>query len=290
MRRKGFTLIELLVVIAIIAILMALLLPAVLRVRTAADRILCANNLRQIGLALHNYHDTEGALPSGVTSVRPAFRMSWLTRLLPYVEQEPLWQFTLIAYDIQPSPFRAPPHVGYISPIKVYSCPADGRVAQAQLTYKKRLVALTSYVGVFGTDFTNPDGLFFLDSQVRLTDVLDGTSNTAAVGERPPSKDFWYGWWYAGYGQASSGSPDMLLGVRERNVRARHARECPSGPYHFIAGRFSEQCDLFHFWSMHPGGAHFLFADGSTHFLTYSADSIMPQLATRAGGEEFELP
>jgi prepilin-type processing-associated H-X9-DG protein len=104
-------------------------------------------------------------------------------------------------------------------------------------------------------------------------------------GERPPSADFWYGWWYAGYGQAGTGSADMLLGVRERNLGGPFVSDCPAGPYHFREGRADNQCDLFHFWSLHPGGAHFLFADGSVRFLAYSADAILPALATRAGGE-----
>lgn len=288
--RPGFTLLELLVVIAIIGILMSLLLPAVQKVRAAAARIQCANNLKQIGLALHNYHDTYDVFPSGVTSKSSEFRMSWLARLLPYVEQEPLWNITLGAYDFLPFPFTNPPHIGLSHPIKLFACPADSRVSLTQPTHLNFRVALTSYVGVFGTDYTQPDGTLFLDSQVRLTDITDGASNTIIVGERPPSADFWYGWWYAGLGQANSGSPDMVLGVRDINTGARFAQSCPRGPYHFQPGNFREQCDLFHFWSPHSGGAHFLFGDGSVHFLSYSADDILPALATRAGGEPVSLP
>src|SRR5262249_28649516 len=100
-------------------------------------------------------------------------------------------------------------------------------------------------------------------------------SQTVMVGERPPSADFRYGWWYAGDGQGDTGSADMLLGVRERNMADDDTfRGCPAGPYNFKAGELANQCDALHFWSLHAGGAHFLFADGSVHFLSYSADHI----------------
>jgi prepilin-type processing-associated H-X9-DG protein len=143
---------------------------------------------------------------------------------------------------------------------------------------------------VTGTAVGTNDGVLFLDSHVRISDIADGTSNTVAVGERPPSSDAWYGWWYTGYGLNGTGSADMLLGSRERNVGGRYVEQCAPGPYHFAPGRLDQQCDLFHFWSLHDGGAHFLFADGSVHFLTYSADDILSALATRADGEVVELP
>jgi prepilin-type N-terminal cleavage/methylation domain-containing protein/prepilin-type processing-associated H-X9-DG protein len=291
--RRGFTLIELLVVIAIIAILIGLLVPAVQRVREAAARIQCGNNLKQLGIALHSYHDSYAGLPAGVTSKRqgePFGRMTWLARLLPYVEQDTLWKATLAAYDFQPVPYVDPPHIGFSMPIRVFSCPSDPRAFDQHTTHKARIVALTSYVGVLGTAYDYTDGVLFRDSHVRLTDITDGTSNTAMAGERPPSADFWYGWWYAGFGQAGTGSADMLLGARERNFGGPFVSACPPGPYHFQAGSLNEQCDLFHFWSTHPGGAQFLFADGSVLFLSYAADNVLPALATRAGGEVVNLP
>jgi prepilin-type processing-associated H-X9-DG protein len=216
--------------------------------------------------------------------------MTWLTRLLPYLEQEPLWQAAVAAYRVEPRPYVNPPHVGFALPVRVFSCPADGRTLSAQETHRGRRAALTSYVGVLGTDYSLTDGVLFRDSRVRLADIRDGASNTLAAGERPPSADFWYGWWYTGFGQIGTGSADILLGVREKNRGGAYVYQCAPGPYHFQPGRLDEQCDLFHFWSLHSGGAHFLFADGSVRFLSYQGDSVLPALATRAGGETVAIP
>src|SRR5579884_1291419 len=238
--RAGFSFIELLVVIAITGTLVALLLPAVQKVRAAADRLACTNNMKQIGLALHNYHDSHASLPPGFTSdhAGESFpHITWLTRLLPFIEQEPLWDHTVAAYDYLPIPYDDPPHIGFGLPMRVYSCPADSRVsAPPQLTHNGRRPALTSYVGVLGTDCYHPTGVLYLDSHVRLTDIIDGSSNTIMVGERPPSPDLWYGWWYTGYGQAGTGSADMLLGARELNLGGLYVSTCPPGPYHFQPG------------------------------------------------------
>jgi prepilin-type processing-associated H-X9-DG protein len=150
-------------------------------------------------------------------------------------------------------------------------------------------VAFTIYLGVEGISQFTQDGMLFLDSTVRLTDALDGLSNTLLVGERPPSTDEVWGWWYAGEGQGKDGSGDMVLGVRERNTYIPGT--CPKGPYHYGPGNLYNQCDCLHFWSLHPGGgANFLFGDGAIRFVAYSADPIMPALATRAGGEAVDLP
>ena len=110
------------------------------------------------------------------------------------------------------------------------------------------------------------------------------------IGERPPSADERFGWWYAGTGQDRDGSADMILGVREKRGSDFSLRSCPPGPYEFGPGRLDNQCDALHFWSLHPGGAHFAFCDESVRFLTYSADPILPALATRAGGETVAVP
>jgi prepilin-type processing-associated H-X9-DG protein len=291
--RGGSTVIELLVVIAIIGILTSVTLPAVLWTRSAAAKIVCASNLRQIGLALHQYHDVSSAFPRGCVGqnsrdVSPT--IGWEVFLLPYVEQESLWARSQEAFRQEREAYRNPPHVALDAVIRTYICPADDRVQYPAVMQPDNIrYAFTSYLGVEGTDFLKRDGVLFVDSRVGLTDVTDGTSNTLLAGERPPSADLLWGWWYSSWGQRATGSGDMTLGVRERYLGSFGLR-CSSGPYEYRAGGLDQQCDLFHFWSLHPGGAHFLFCDGSVRFLAYSANAIMPALATRAGGEGVTVP
>jgi prepilin-type N-terminal cleavage/methylation domain-containing protein/prepilin-type processing-associated H-X9-DG protein len=288
--RRGYTLVELLVVIAIIAVLFGLILAAVQKVRAAASRVQCANNLRQLGLALHQYHDREGRFPPGCKNRRPFEphpHMGWITHLLPDLEQQRVWEESLRAFSLD-SFFESPPHLPILGMVlRVAVCPADDRTRESW-SFSTFKVGLSSYLGVNGERAVKRDGVLFLNSWVRFADITDGTSNTLAVGERPPSSDGTLGWWYAGWGLYREGTADLHLGVRELNL-ARRLRGCPRGPYHFATGNLDNKCDALHFWSLHPGGAHFLFADGSVRFLSYSADSILPALATRAGGEAVSL-
>lgn len=291
--RASFTLLELLVVLAIVGVLLALLLPAVQRVRDAAARIKCANNLHQIGLAAHQYHDAMTSFPSGMrlqANRDPYPLMSWLTQLLPYLEQQNLWMRTQDAYRQSRNPLKNPPHVGLATVIAPFACPADARTATTQIAQREKIpVALTSYLGVEGKNAFTRDGMLFRDSHVRMAEVTDGTSQTLLVGERPPSTDCQYGWWYAGAGQRFTGSADMVLGVQEQNLLRVTKGSCPPGTYSYAPGSLSNQCDMFHFWSPHLGGAFFLFVDGSAHFLPYAAASVLPALASRAGGETTAL-
>lgn len=286
--RAAFTLLELMVVLGILGVLVALTLPAIQRVRDAAARARCANNLRQVGLALHQYHNTHGRLPPGLSYLDgedPMPFLSWTARLLPYLDQVSLWKQTEVAFAQERVFQRNPPHVVAATVLSLVLCPADSRTHYDPTRFGgENNYALTSYLGVEGTNLFRRDGLLFLDSRVRLGDIRDGTSHTLLVGERPASADRILGWWYAGHGQNHDGSADTVLGVRERNFH--YEPRCPPGPYHFAPGRFDNQCDAFHFWSPHVGGGtHFLFADGSVRFLAYAADSVLPALATRAGGE-----
>jgi prepilin-type N-terminal cleavage/methylation domain-containing protein/prepilin-type processing-associated H-X9-DG protein len=287
--RRGFTLIELLVVIAIIGVMMGLLASAVMRVRMTALRMQCSNHLRQIGLALHNYHDSQLCFPPG-NSFRngqdPNPHMSWLARILPFVEQEALWRQTIQAYAQDSWFLDNPPHVGLSTVIPVYGCPADSRT-QGLGNVSGLVVAFTAYLGVEGVNQSTHDGMLYLDSRVRLADVRDGTSNTLLVGERPPSSTLILGWWYAGWGQEKDGSLDMDMGVQEYRSDSplNNYDSCPLKTYEFGPGQVTNPCDAYHFWSMHGGGANFLLVDGSVRFLSYGAAPLMPALATRAGGE-----
>ncbi len=284
----AYTLVELLVCIAIVSVLIGLLLPAVQKARAAVQRTTCENNLRQIGIALHGYHDSHQALPSGVQGpLRPYPFMSWNAAILPHLEQDNLWNSIHAAYQQDPNFLDVPPHVHRGTVVPVFACPADPRTLAPAHKLLPVEIAFTSYLGNEGRDFLHMDGVLFLDSTIRMADVVDGTSNTLLVGERPPSADEKLGWWYAGWGQGQDGSAEMVLGVSERNA---FYPECFRGPYRFGQGRINNQCDCFHFWSLHPGGGHFSLVDGSVHFLSYSAQAIMPALATRAGGEAQPVP
>jgi prepilin-type N-terminal cleavage/methylation domain-containing protein/prepilin-type processing-associated H-X9-DG protein len=294
--RRGFTAVEVVVVLAIIGVLVALILPAVQKIREAASRTQCLDHLRQIGLALHGYHQVYGHLPPGVSYDAYAYPfMGWQTRLLPFVEQDALWRQAVEDYDADPVPFNPPYHRDLSVVLPLYGCPTLVQTSMVE-DYMGVAVALTAYPGVEGTNFRRKDGVLFLDSSVRLTDVTDGTSNTLMVGERPPSPDNYWGWWYAGSGQfrigpsgfeVVTGSGDMVLGMRERNFMEGG---CPPGPYAYGPGQIGNTCDIFHFWSLHPGGANFLLGDGSARFIPYSAVAVMPALSTRAGGEVAALP
>ena len=187
--RTGLTLLECLIVIGIVAVLIGLLLPAVNLVRAAALRSRCANNVRQIGVALHAYHGAENVFPPGCSvemgkSLQPY--MSWQTRLLPYLEQEALWKEAVAAYAAAPF-FLDPPHHPILRQvIPSFVCPLDVNAGKVW-DFGTFQVAFTSYLGVSGVNHTSENGVLYLDSRVRIADIGDGTSNTLAVGERPPA-------------------------------------------------------------------------------------------------------
>jgi prepilin-type N-terminal cleavage/methylation domain-containing protein/prepilin-type processing-associated H-X9-DG protein len=325
--RQGFTLIELLVVIAIIGILIALLLPAVQKVRDAATRTQCQNRLRQIGLAIHNYEQVEGKFPLGCHSdwahdnKKPhpdGWYTSWLFEITPYIEQDNVWKLdqTILkqaGYGYDPWNTKFPhPALGTVMPM--YICNADPRTLVAEPSEGLQ-VALTSFLGVAGTRANGSplsqggplpswDGIFRNEGvAIRIAEVTDGLSNTLMVGERPPSgKTMDFGWWFAGYGQddhnhdGGAGAGDVLLGIRETNTTTATIpygsdyTVCGQGPlnpgFPYKAGEVENLCDMFHFWSLHAGGANFLFGDGSAKLISYSvSQATMDALATRNGNE-----
>ncbi len=293
-RRWGFTLIELLVVIAIIAVLMGLLLPAVQKVREAASRASCQNNLHQLGLALHNYHDSQGSFPSGYLCSQPQANpdytspgWGWAALLLPFIEQGNLGRQINFALPIEdPSNLAA-----RTVQIKLYVCPSD-RSTGVFTIYDKNNVALTqaatnSYAACHGVgidldeELDDFNGMFSRNSHVRFADVTDGTSNTIAIGERGAffTRASWAGAVSFGTTRITPGAPVNNLNVIEdapTQVLAHIDVEMINDP----------RGDPEDFFTPHTGVAMFLFADGSAHSInTRISLQLLQALSTRDGNE-----
>lgn len=310
-RPKGFTLIELLVVIAIIAILIGLLLPAVQKVREAAGRTRCQNNMGQMGKALHNYYAAYDKFPAGVNPTgaasSPYEYWSWMALILPYVEQQTLWnqadawaRGTTTAYQYWPwggfwlSP-QTPANPVLGTMVKMWICPQDTRQSftlPGSSWGGVGDVAFSGYLGVGGSiagDNANyPNlgqvGIFHWGSSCRFADITDGSSNTLMVGERPPSSDLYYGWWFAGAGYDGSGEGDVLMGGNSTAYAS--SLGCPATKTGFQKGNVNVFCDQAHFWSLHPNGGNFLLGDGSVRLLSMNVgNTVFAQLCSRAGGE-----
>jgi type II secretory pathway pseudopilin PulG len=306
--RSGFSLVEFLVVVGLLGLMVGLLMPAVQSVRATGQKLVCQNNLKQVGLASHHFADTTGAFPNHVRGVRipgTTYRVrvnTWALVLTPYIEQESIWNTTDAAFKAAPA-YLSPPHVGLGTVIKTYACPADGRQNSPLTDDRGFTVAYTSYVAILGdrprvdpfdTRPVDPRLLGVMlpsrfDGSVRPAHVTDGLSNTIMYGESPPPGRYMAGSWY------TTERPVELYDVRVpwRLGPFLWVREEPKmcrGPFVFSIGRIDNLCDTFHLWSPHPGGANSELADGSVRFLSYAAVDVIPALATRAGGEVVHIP
>jgi prepilin-type N-terminal cleavage/methylation domain-containing protein/prepilin-type processing-associated H-X9-DG protein len=317
-RRRGFTLVELLVVIAIIAILIGLLLPAVQKVREAAARAQCLNNLKQIALAAHNYHGDHGRFPVGarlpvLVGDRPTEGSNLWVELLPYFEQDNLrkqWDDYDNRNNVAGGTSAAQAQV-----IKILICPSDPLPKPVtELTPANSLAppwswgfyGMSSYGGNAGKRSVQAgsppaflgmsrDGVFFINSSVRMTDITDGASCTLLFGERyhrDPEYDLqhdaiWPGtssmaqWGRWGY-IANAG---VMGNVTLSTPVTINYQMSPGGDFTSVENRVCA------FGSGHLGGANFAFADGSAHFLSDSTPlTTLQALSTRAGGEVVTLP
>jgi prepilin-type N-terminal cleavage/methylation domain-containing protein/prepilin-type processing-associated H-X9-DG protein len=286
-RRSGWTLVELLVVLLILGLLVGITLPAVHRIRDVAARAGCASNLRQLALGVHLYADAWHQLPEGCAYPRPLFPrpgISWHTNILPYVEQNQLWQLAWEAFRQDRSGDHSSLHAAVMAKsIPVFLCPSDSRETGVSTT--GRVWGLTSYRGVAGTGWSRNDGVFHRNYTVRFADITDGSSNTLMIGERPPGPEGRYGGWYAGWGDAVCFLAAQILPAGRNDWIPERASDCDLFGSAFRQGQLSNLCDVNHFWSVHIGGANFAFADASVRFLRYAQSDVMPALATRAGGE-----
>jgi prepilin-type N-terminal cleavage/methylation domain-containing protein/prepilin-type processing-associated H-X9-DG protein len=249
LRRPGFTLIELLVVIAIIAILIGLLLPAVQKVREAAARLKCQNNLKQIGLAMHNYHNANGAFPPAFSKNPPQLENNWAwgTWLLPYVEQTAL--YTTLNPTGQAPPKT--PDANTTLPLAVYTCPSDPSPLINNFRGSGSGFAKNNYV----VSEQICDG----GSQIPILAITDGTSNTIMVGERDGLNQI-AGLWPVRETKSGSAGVISVLGRPNWPINTPYAGGatcCTTDPH----------CTRYAWSSLHTGGANFAFCDGSVHFL-----------------------
>lgn len=306
-RRQGFTLIELLVVIAIIAVLMALLVPAVQRVREAANSMVCLNNLKQIGLALHNYHGDYLRFPPGFNAhTSPGSFPNWRTATVQRSDFEPGWSFFahVLQYIEQDAlhkqidfnqPILASRHATVRNTlIKLLVCPSDTnpRLVDIMTSGPTFLTQapVCSYAGLIGScdheELNAFNGMFFRNSQVRIADIRDGTSNTIMIGERMSGivESSWLGVMpdaVAIHTQAwvdMRGYPNRMHNYRPTNcLILLHIRSSkPNDPANSPSG----------FYAAHPSGCHFLMGDGSTRMFTSNINlTTFRALGTRNGGE-----
>ncbi|MGB0655590.1 MAG: DUF1559 domain-containing protein [Pirellulales bacterium] len=309
-RYRGFTLIELLVVIAIIGVLVGLLLPAVQQAREAARRMTCVNNLKQTGLAMHSYYDSNRQLPSGYISPgtsaadpsasETAKGYAWGFVLLPYMEQSSLFDSidqTGEAVGTSNEAKAAEANLGG------YRCPTDTAPVSFSVNNGSGTVDLptSNYVAVLGwnnvtTEAGQGNGVFFRNSDIQFRDIRDGLSTTICVGERKHIHDFFdqgpypaNSTWYAAVpGVLRDAGMTMMPMMKEGPGSLVLGHVGQSG---MMSGKTPNHTNhIVHFSSSHFGGVAFLLCDGSTHIIRDNIDyQLFKAIGTRAGGEVTNL-
>ncbi|QDU40955.1 Type II secretion system protein G precursor [Maioricimonas rarisocia] len=301
-RKAGFTLIELLVVIAIIAILIALLLPAVQQAREAARRTQCKNHLKQVGLALHNYHDTHNVFPYGyMESGTYHKRDTWMQMVLPFIDQAPMYnQYS--AWDGE-WVMDTPPEIKDLQ-IPTLQCPTDPSTPGVGGGGGNRAGGngfQGNYVVCAGNDLMlrsqahNLNGMFCRRSSTRMGDVLDGTSNTVMTSEgivrgsdvSGPDGVSWGGtggYWggapHGSYGFTTLEPPNSRLADQIYDCKEDDFMGAPCNPI----GGADELRNFAR--SYHVGGAHAGMADGAIRFISSNIDTgTWRALGSRRGGE-----
>jgi prepilin-type N-terminal cleavage/methylation domain-containing protein/prepilin-type processing-associated H-X9-DG protein len=316
-RRSAFTLIELLVVIAIIAILIGLLLPAVQKVRDAAARMECSNNLKQLALAVHSFNDNNKFMPYNLSANHRGYDIngrswSWISRILPYIEQDNLYKSGFLNAPHGPyptNPTSAPPAnipsfaqvpAVYAAQIPPLLCPADASSLVARTDRANTggyACGNTNYRGVSGNNwcwgsFTNTghtgdcngldngNGIFWRQDESRKLKLItittaDGTSNTFMIGEDIPEKNTHCGWPNSNYANGTCSIP--------LNNAMQAGQPGYNAPWDWP--------NVYSFRSRHSGGANFALADGSVRFVSDSISiTLYRALASWQGGEAVTVP
>ena len=312
-RRQGFTLIELLVVIAIIAVLIGLLLPAVQKVREAASRMSCANNLKQIGLGLHSFHDTYGKFPPGqagdkrllppwITEVGSLHHQGWAPFILRFIEEGNLGN--LYRWDLWSADPRNQPVIAH--PLKIFQCPSapeQNRFVTSwpfDSTNPPGKGACGDYGPTWGIDpmyapmlvsnklIERPRdyrGVLAPEEMASIGQIQDGTSNTILVTEDAGRPTLWQAGRLGGRELANNGGPwaGYNNGFWLRGSNREGTDDWGACPINCTNDR--------EVYSFHPGGANAVFADGSVQFISAKIDkATLNALFTKAGGEVISLP
>jgi prepilin-type N-terminal cleavage/methylation domain-containing protein len=325
--RGGFTLIELLVVIAIIAILIALLLPAVQQAREAARRTQCRNNMKQLGLALHNYHDNFGRFPTQGyyaanvgTAASPVWaprNHTWLSMILPYMDQAPLYNQINFSLPVWAQTTGLPTANQAIvaTQLPALRCPSDAGIGEPPGT--NRNIAVTTYAAAEGFHWWDEStsgigGVFTGAQHTKIGDIVDGTSNTIAVGEvcsvaykNGPALTNGTGTPRVGLGEAvprSAFVASTFTGAVYQGANGAWKQPDGSnitgwflggGPHHY-APIYMYHSGLNTDWpgahSLHVGGAHFLMSDGAVKFLNENMSfAVWTAANTKSGNESVNV-